>query len=258
MAHGVIGLADAVGMDPARDQRLIQALRPEFPNVINHQLPPAGLPVLAPHLVLASSSSQLAISLGQADFEVRFYGDYLNDLDKGLEYVERKLQAVRAGFAAVDLVPSSVGLIATLHFSCAEIDGASPAEHIQTTLLRTNVGSDVLQDALARVGIRIRDTYYATLTVANFESRTIQRPMIPGLPARVKPWEGQVNDQGIELAIDINNNLESKVRREDAQVTDAGIGAVMHMTRELATNAGPDFAETGELALDAIIASSRS
>lgn len=48
---------------------------------------PAEAPPQSPHLILGSSSSQLAISVAQADFEVRFYGDYLDDIARGLEYV---------------------------------------------------------------------------------------------------------------------------------------------------------------------------
>jgi hypothetical protein len=257
MAHGVLGLRDGVGMDPARDERFIQALQPEFANVISRQIPPAGMPVLAPHLVLASTSSQLAVSLGQLDFEVRLYGGYLNDLDRSLEYVERKLEAVRTALGAVDLAPTAVGLIATFHFSGDDIDGATPAQHIQTTLLRTDVDAGALQDAMARVAVKIRDTYFVTLTVANFESRLVERPIIPGLAARVRPWEGELRDQGIELAIDINNNLEGRVRQEETDLTETGLQAVTQMMRELATTTGPAFAETGQLEVAAIAASSR-
>jgi hypothetical protein len=257
MAHGVLGLADPVPMDPGRDERFIEAVRTEFPNVVNRQMLPPGMPLAAPHLILASTSSQLALSLGQADFEVRFYGTYKDDLAMGLEYVERKLETVRAGLAYVGIAPSIVGIVATLQFSCSDVDGLTPAEHVQATLLSTHIGGDVLQDAVARVAIKVRDAYFVTMTVANYEARLVQRPVIPGVLARVRPWEGRVEDQGIELTIDINNNLEGRVRNADPVVTNDGIGAVTRMLREIAATTGPVFAERGELTVEAVAASSQ-
>jgi len=258
VAHGVLGLANPAPPDPGRDQRLIEAVRQEFPNVVNHQLPPPGMPVLAPHLLLASTSSQVALSLAQADFEVRFYGDYLTDIGRGLEYVERKLTAVRSGLIAADLQPSTIGLVATLHFSFEEYKGASPAAYVQRTLLRTEVPLEELQDALARVAAKVRDTYFVTLTASNFESRVLERPIMPGTTAiRIRPWEGRVNDTGIELTIDINNTLEGRTQSEDPVVTEGGIRAVTQMLREIATTTGPGFVETGEVAVESLAASSQ-
>jgi hypothetical protein len=258
IAHAVLGLADTVGIDPARDDRFIEAVRPEFPNVLNRQMPPQGLALLAPHLTLASTSSQLALSAAQADFEVRFFGEYPQDLDRCLEYVERKVAAVRTGLLAAGLHPSMIGIIATLHFSCEDLDGATPAEHVQRTLLRTDIEADALQDALARVAVKVRDTYFVTLTASNYESRVFERPIMLGLSAiKVRPWEGRVNDQGLELVIDINNTLEARTHRADPEVTEDGIRAVAQMLREVATTSGPAFIETGQLAIAAVTASSR-
>ena len=252
--HAVLGVANPAPMDPARDDRFIEAVRPEFPNVLTRQFAPPGQLVFAPHLVLASSSAQLAVSIAQADFEVRFYGDYSNDLDRAFEYVDRKVSSIRHGFEATDQSPSIIGMVATLHFSCAEVDGRSPAEHVQATLLNTQVPADELQDALARVALKVRNTYFVTLTVGNFETRVLQRPVIPGVAMRVRPWEGDVEDQGIELAIDINNNLEARVQRQDPIVTEEGIRAVTRTLREIATTTGPAFVERGELPVAALVA----
>jgi hypothetical protein len=258
MAHGVLAWADPVPMDPGRDERFIAAVRPEFPNVVNRQMLPLGTPPVAPHLTLASTSSQLAISLGQADFEVRFYGAYTDDLDRSLEYVERKLETVRAGLDAAGLVPSIVGIVATLHFSCSEVDGLSPVEHVQSTLLSTHIEPDLLQDAVARVAVKVRGMYFVTMTVANYEARIVERPMIPGVMARVRPWEGTVQDQGIELTIDINNSLEGRETNADPVVSEQGIGPMTRMLREVATTTGPAFAERGELLVEALTASSQA
>jgi hypothetical protein len=92
-AHAVFQLG-AFTRDPAKDEAFIEAVKGEFPNVISRQqLPPEALGP-APHLVLASTSSQLAVSALQVDFEVRFYGDYVDDIQRGVDYVENKLTAI--------------------------------------------------------------------------------------------------------------------------------------------------------------------
>ncbi len=117
MAHAVLQAPYPVQRDPAKDELFIAAVRREFPNIMARQMLPVEAPSQIPHLTLGGTSSQLALSAAQADFEVRFYGDYLSDLERGLEYVERKLQRVLAGYQAIEVVPSLIGLVATLHFS---------------------------------------------------------------------------------------------------------------------------------------------
>src|SRR5262245_27342092 len=93
MAHAVLQFPSMV-RDPARDEAFIAAVADQFPNVISRQALPAETPPVTPHLVLASSSSQLAISAIQADFEVRFYGEYITEVERGLDYVEQKLTSI--------------------------------------------------------------------------------------------------------------------------------------------------------------------
>jgi hypothetical protein len=256
MTHGVLQLPNPVIRDPGRDERFLEAVRGEFPNVINHQLLPQEAPPLVPHLTVSSTSSQLAVSAAQADFEVRFYGEYVNDLERGLEYVERKLKAILLGFQAADLAPSLIGLIATLHFSFRDAEDEEPAEHILRTHLRTEVDSSDLQDAMARIALRVRDTYFVTMTLSNYESRILERPIMPGLQTiRVRPWEGRVEDKGIELGLDINNNLEARTREQDPVVTEEGIRAVTQLLRDVATTTGPTFAESGTVSVDSLTTS---
>jgi hypothetical protein len=256
-AHGVLQLANPAQRDPARDEAFIAAVRNEFPNVINRTLLPLEAPVLAPHITLASTSSQLAVSSAQADFEVRFYGDYLADIQRGLEYVERKLDTVLSGFHATGNPVAMIGLIATLHFSFKEMEGDGPAAHVLRTHLRTQVEPSEVQDALARVALKLRDTYFVTLTLSNYESRVLERPLMPGLSVlRIRPWEGRVDDFGLELVIDINNNLEARASEADPVVTSDGVRAVVGVLREVATSSGPDFAETGKVSAETLTLSS--
>ena len=244
----MLGLRDLVIQDPGRDEAFTSTVRSEFPNVLNRVALPPEAPSNTPHITLASTSSQLAVSRAQADFEVRFYGDYLGDAGRGLEYVERKLATVFAGFRAVDRVISVIGLIGTLHFSYAGREDR-PVDHILNTHLRTAVDPGEVQDALARVAVRLRDTYFVNLTLSNYETRTLERPLMPGL-LRVRPWEGRVEDHGLELAVDVNNNLEGRTLQRDPQVTLDGLRAVTNLLRDVATDSGPRFAETGEVSVE--------
>jgi hypothetical protein len=257
VAHAVLGYRDPMPRDPSLGERLVAAVRDEFPNVLNRSLLPPEVPVQTPHIVLASSSSQLAVSAAQADFEVRFYGEYPEDIEKGLGYVERKLLSTLEGLKSIDVAPATLGLIGTFHLSFRERD-ESAAAHILRTHLRTEVDPNQVQDALARVALKVRDTYFVTLTLGNYESRSFERPLLPGLQhIRIRPWEGRVEDHGLELTLDINNNLEARVKREDPIVSEDGVRAVIQMFREVATSAGPAFAETGQVSTDALTASSQ-
>lgn len=52
--------------------------------------------------MIASTSSQLAVSTSQADFQVHFYGDYETDIPRAMRYVRDKLKAVRRAYEAAN------------------------------------------------------------------------------------------------------------------------------------------------------------
>ena len=254
LVHGVLGLRDVVVADPGRDEAFIAAVRSEFANTLSRVSLPREAPPNTPHLTLASTSSQLAVSSIQADFEVRFYGEYIDDVSRGLEYVERKLTTVLSGFEAVGMAVATIGLIGTLHFSYAGRE-ERPVDHILQRHLRTVVEPEQVQDAVARVAVRLRDTYFVNLTLSNYETRTLERPLMPGL-LRIRGWEGRVEDHGLELVLDVNNNLEGRTLGRDPEVTFDGVRAVTSLLRDVATTSGPTFAETGELSVERLTASS--
>ncbi|CAN5579090.1 hypothetical protein BH24ACT24_BH24ACT24_03970 [soil metagenome] len=187
VAHGVLA-PPFPSREPSQDERFIAAVRNDFPNLINRQALPAEAPPTAPHLMMASTSSQLAVSAAQADFEVRFYGSYNTNLPLATEYIERKMDTVLDGYNAVGQTPSVVGLIATLHFSFKDQDLASPTSHVLRTHLKQEVSEEDVQDAQAKVALKVADSCFVGLTVTNFESRTLERPLMPGVPMiRVRP-----------------------------------------------------------------------
>ncbi len=254
MAHGVLALPTP-SRRPDLDERFIDAVRHEFANVTHRQVLPPEAPPNTPHLTLASTSSQLVLSGMQADFEVRFYGDYLGDLSKCLDYIARKLNAMLAGFAATDRVPATVGLITTLWFSFRDLE-IRPAEHILATHLKTQVDPASVQDAVARVAVKVDDKYFLNLTASNYESRVFSRTLIPGMQhaIAVKAWEGTIDDTGVELAVDINNGLEARSLEADPTVTENGMAAVVRLLEKIALSVGPAYVQNAQLDLDAITA----
>ncbi len=181
-----------------------------------------------------------------AQFQVRFYGDYLGDVERGLDYVEEKLFVALAGLREAELEPISVGIVASMQFPYPE-GGENPAEHVLATHFRSAVDPESLQDVIARVAVRVRDTYFVTLTVGNYETRVMERPINPGFNlVALRPWEGRVEEVGIDLGIDINNNLEARLGNKTV-VTEDGIRAVTRLLRDVALSAGPKYAETGEV-----------
>lgn len=256
IAHGVLQFAGPLQPNPARDEVFIATVQQEFPNVINRSFLPVDTPPTAPYMTLASTSSQLALSTVQADFEVRFYGEYLTDTERALEYVERKLGAVLRGLDAIGASVETVGLIGTLHFSLLEGEEKA-ALHVLRTHLRTTVDEASVQDALARVAVRVRDTYFVTLTLSNYELRVLEQPIMPGMQlVRMRPGQGRLDDEGLELQVDINNNLEVRAGGNSTRVTADGIAAVSRLLREIATTAGPAFAQTGSISVQDLSASS--
>lgn len=253
MAHGVLGLGALLPPQADLDEAFVAAVRDEFPNVVSRQPPLQGLATNAPRLVLSSTSAQLVLSPAQADFEVGFYGDYQDDPETALRYIERKMEKIRRGLAAIGVTPATVGVIATLHYSFKDLD-QSPTEHILRTLLRPEVDPNLLQETQAKLAFKVRDKYFLNFTVSNYESRVIQRPvMAGGPPVTVKAWEGRLEDSGVQLVVDINNNLEARVRKEDPEVTEAGVRAVLSLLAQVVGDAGQDFVGNGQIAIDQFV-----
>lgn len=233
---------------PDLDERFIQAVQAEFPNVVNRQHLPFDAPPNAPHITLTSTSSQLLFSALQADFQVGFYGDYLQDAAKCLEYIGTKVRAMHAGLTAIGQTPANLGAIITMQYSFHELP-VTPAEHILATHLRADLDPRDVQDAMGRVAIRVRDTYFLNLHVKNYEARTLHRPIMPGLPQAItiKPWEGTVEDVGVELTVDINNNLAGRVRRADPQVEIADVDALLEALESAVNLVAPEYVAHGRV-----------
>ncbi len=250
-AHAVLSLPQPTRR-PDLDEGFIQAVRAEFPNVVSRQLLPADAPPNAPHVTLTSTSSQLLLSAAQADFQVGFYGDFVNDVARCVEYIRAKLLVLHGGMDAVGLVPSNIGVIVTIQYSFRDMRHAvTPQGHILDTHLRVDVGGPAdVQDAICRVALRRQDMYFLNLQLKNYEVRSLNRPIMPGMQiVTIKPWEGAVEDAGVELLVDVNNNLASRVRRADAPVSQSDVLALIGELETALTTIAPEFVANGRVPL---------
>lgn len=245
-AQAIMRTADPLGPDDYREEKFIAALGEEFPRILNRQR--AGdLPPQFPHLTLGSSSSQLAVAQAQVDFNVGFYGELVESPAQARGYLERKLRAIYDAFGAIDESVSMFAVIATLQFSATGTD-IDPVGHMLQAHLRTGVPAAEVQDAESRIALRLRDTYYANLTLKNYELKQVLRPVNPMAgPVVIRPWEGTVTDHGWQLLVDINNNLEAQTRRENPVVTDVGLGEALRILDDFLAGAGAGYVETGSI-----------
>jgi hypothetical protein len=254
-AQAVIGLPRALPGTPGVDEHLVAALRPSFANVVHREAPILGAPPQGARLVLTSTSSQLVISDAQADFQVRFYGDFPADPERCLAYAHTKVEAIRLAFAALDLRPITFGVVLQSQFSFRDLT-VKPTEHILATHLRLEVDPHVVKDTVARVAVEVRDRYYVLFRVADYETRTFQRAIMPGdvsTTVIVRPWEGTVEDYGVSLTVDVNNTPEAQAGGNTAEITEHGVSAVFDLARYSMVAAGPEFVRSGKISADLLV-----
>lgn len=254
-AQSAISLPRALPFSPAIDEQLIAALAAEFPNVLFRQTPLVGTPAEGPRLVVGSTSSQLVVSQDQADFQVRFYGDFPSDVNQCLAYTRNKLEAVRTAFASLEIEPAEMGLIVQTQFSFAGAE-ERPTDHILATHLSIDVDPAIVSDTVARVAVEVGDKYFVTLRVADYETRRLERNVMPQAiqqPIVVRSWEGEVQDSGVSLTVDINNRLESRNLQRSPVITEQGIAAVISLARHSLIDTGPTFVATGKLDVGSLV-----
>lgn len=228
------------------DDLFIRAVRPEFPILVSHQQLPDEISFEVPHLLLQSTAARLALSAAGATIEVRFYGDYVESAERCIEYLRRKTLAVLDGWKSTEEYPSFVGLIVTANYSFESL-GESPVQRLLSRHVNITVAPEHAQDVLVRVGWRVLDKYFATVTVSSYEEKTLQRPIFPGQSSlQLKPWEGDISDRGVSLAIDVNNKLSAIASRSDPVVAAADVDA---LTGLLATivEMGDALVESGQV-----------
>jgi hypothetical protein len=250
-AQGVLGFAYPI-FDASQVEKFIPLVSSAFPHVLNRT--PGQADPRTPHLVVASSSSQLAASKIQADFQVRFYDALANDVPRGIAYVHDKLDVAVQAFIECEVPLVALGVIVTLHF--ATNDAPNPVAHLRDVHLQTDVDVQDLQDVVVRFAVRLRNTYFLNFTMSNYESRSLQRPVTAGVPLAVRPWEGELTETGLELTIDMNNVLEAREQGTDPRVTSVALNAVTSTLEYVATEAGIALLDTGTFDINSILAAS--
>lgn len=254
-AQAVFNLARPIPRRPDIDEAFLNAVGTEFPTVANRQLLPQDAPAGAPHLIVQSTSSQLAVSSLDSNFQVRFYGEFLTDFNRCHEYLARKMEATLRGWEAVGAEPAVVGAVLGMNFSLDNEGGSDAVRHVLSTLVSAGVDPEVVHQANVALGLRVADHYFVNLSAANYELRTLNRPILPGAQTVVvAPWEGSISDAGVELTVDVNNRLASQQQGQHVVVDSAELERILEVHRNAASELGPAFLETGRVDLEAFVA----
>jgi hypothetical protein len=144
--------------------------------------------------------------------------------------------------------------VLTLNLPFGDEEASSPSQFIAEHHFRQEVDPNFLQDAAARISVRLNDTHFMSLAISNYETRTYQRPVFSGQALlQVRPWEGTVEARGIELTIDINNKLALINRDGDFVVDEAVVRSTIEFVRRAVQTVPEAFVENAALDLDALV-----
>jgi hypothetical protein len=242
----VLTFAAPVLREPSRDNAIIQALAAEFPNVVSRPIGASGAPNAS--LVLASSSAQLSIGPGQAEFGVGFSEPLLSNRDQVIDYLRTKLGTVVAALHGLDVNVLTAGVVLLAQYSFGSESSAGVLRQLLETQIRGEVPVDDVADVQVRLALKVSDTYYVSLMVNNYETRNFQRIASPASPViSIRPWEGEVTDLGIQLAIDVNNRLGVRQAESDTVLGVGGMGDILDVVAAVAADTGPSFLERGRI-----------
>ena len=247
-AQSVLTFGNPLPRDPARDDLLVAGLRGEFQSTVSRPMVTPGGPVVTAPLVLASNSARLTIAPGEAAFAVGFFGDYVTDLDSALTYVQRKTGTVRVALQNADVDVLVLGVLLTMQFSTGR-DGVDEAI---ATVLEHHFGGTVdehaVADAQTRIGVRVDNVFYVSMTVSNYETRTFQRAAPLGTSMiSLRPWEGDVTDAGVQLTIDVNNRLEARQTTGNRILDGDRLDSIFDVLGTAARERSREIIETGHI-----------
>ena len=106
-----------------------------------------------------------------------------------------------------------------------------------------------------QLGLRVADHYFVTLGLASYETRNINRPVLPGMQGVVHPTsEGVVSDSGLELTIDVDNRLAAVLQREHETVGGDVLHRILGLARVVTEQCAVPYARDGVVDLAAIAA----
>ena len=239
--------------DPALDDALYEAVRAHFPFRLL-QRPASDPGPQSPHLVFSSQTAQMAVGLIQSDVVMQL-GQAgpaaLTELAGGL------LESVRLGLIAGGLAPTTMGLITTMQTSTHNLENFSPQEHIFGSHMRiADVDPDRVQDVSVALNLKIADRYFVGVNLSAYESRQIVQPVLPGvaaLPMLMNPWDGVLTDTGVQLRVDVNNQLEQRLNPGNpALVSQDVLSDVLQLSQTVADDLAQSFISDGTLPIAAL------
>lgn len=243
---------------PDQDDAFIAAVQEEFPTLVARQMLPLGMPQNMPYLALQSTASRLAVSAVGSEMETRFYGDWATEPDRCLRYIREKVVATLGGWSALNLQPALLGAIVTINFSMPDPPNAA-ARFIAEHHLRQEVDPEALQDANMKVALKLNDSHFVSLGLANYEQRTFERPVFPGQQLiQVKAWEGEVEERGIELTVDVNNKPDLITKQGEVVVDEAYAMSTIDLLARVIARAPSEFVDTAALDIAALAAEGAS
>lgn len=253
-AHGVLNVPvdEPTPRSDETRRTLADALQGEFELRAEGPLPDEAPPDVA-FIVLPGHSTQIAFSQLQADIEIQFREAYERNAEMARGLVAEKIERLFHAWERVGARPVWEGLIVTLQASTMGQD-ESQVRHMLNTHLREGLDSDALHDAKLQLGLRLQDRYFATLSVGHYEARMVQRQVTPGMAVLgpIRPWEGELSDEGLELTVDVNNRYGALVERRHSRVTEDDLRALTNLTWELIEHVAIPFATDGVLDLSGI------
>jgi hypothetical protein len=209
---------------------------------------PTEAPQDASFLVLPGRSSQIAFSQLQADIELEFHDHYETKGELCKALVAERMERLLRAWSTVGAEPVWLGLVITLRTPTDEA-----ATHIFETLLRPDEGSESFHEAKVQLALRLRDRYFVTLTVGQYEHRTITREVGAGGPlGPIRPWEGEVTDRGLEVTVDINNRYGALVEKKHTVVDAEQIVAMNDVAWQIVEQVAKPYATDGVLNAAAI------
>lgn len=234
-------------------QQLAAALHGEFDAHLEQELPEIA-PAEVPFLILPGRSMQIAFSQIQADMEIEFRDAYAERADLCRPHVGKKMTKLLEAWERVGARPVWQGLVVTLRASTkGQPEAESHVRHMLDTHLRSGLASDALHDAKLQVGLRLMDRYFVTLALGHYEARSVQRQIIPGTASGpIRPWEGELTDEGLELTVDINNRYGALLVKKHTRVTSEEMQAMNDLGWQLVEHVAVPFANDGVLDLSAI------
>jgi hypothetical protein len=249
-AHGVMNLPvdkPTLRTEDVKNQ-LGQSLQGLYQGRAEQTLP-LEAPNDVPFLVLPGRSSQIVFSQLQADIELEFHDHYETRGELCKAIVAERMERLLRAWGAVGAEPVWQGLVITLR---ASTDSA--ASHIFTTHLRPKEYYDGLRDAKIQLGLRLRDRYFVNLTVGQYEHRTITREVTgPGGPlGPIRPWEGEVTGEGLEVTVDINNRYGALIEKRHTVVDLEQIQAMNDLAWQIVEQVAKPYATDGVLNVRAI------